>query len=203
MSLPEIQRTEQIWNSLEIAILVIVTLTPVIITFLAFRFNKIIKRLEKQWSNQKITEKRIEIYDRIVPKLNDILCFYCYIGNWKEITPIEIMKLKNELDKDINIYAPLFSDDLITRYNDFNTLCFISFTGWEHDAKIKSLYGHRQEHNVEWKDDWIQCFDTKNVVEPKKMKESYSELMESFKKDLVIFQSEYYPEGNVPKINFN
>ena len=203
MSLPEIQQTEQIWNSLEITKLVIATLTPIIIAFLAFRFNRIIKRLDKkQWTNQKIVEKRIEIYDRIVPKLNDILCFYCYIGNWKEITPIDIIRLKRELDKDINIYAPLFSDDLSKKYNDFIHLCFISFSGWEHDAKIKSLYGHRQEHNVEWKDDWIQCFDTNNVIEPMKIKERYGELMESIKKDLVIFQSGYYPGGAVPNLNF-
>lgn len=186
MSLPEIEQTGQTWTGLEITTLVIVTLTPIMIAFLAFRFNRIIKRLEKQWSNQKIIEKRIEIYDRIVPKLNDILCFYCYIGNWKEITPIDIMKLKSELDKDITISAPLFSHDLITKYNDFNTLCFISFTGWEHDAKIKSLYGHRQEHNIEWNEDWIQYFDTKNVVEPTTMKKRYNDLMECFKRDLIL-----------------
>lgn len=189
MSLPEIQQTGQIWTGLEIAILGIVTLTPIIIVFLAFRFNRIIKRLEKQWSNQKIIEKRIEIYDRIVPKLYDIICFYCYSGNWKEITPIDIMKLKRELDEDFNIYAPLFSDDLITKYNDFMTFCFISFTGWEHDAKIKSLFEHRQENNIEWNEEWIQYFDTKNVVEPQKMKETYGELMESFKKNMAMFQS--------------
>ena len=99
------------------------------------------------------------------------------------------MKLKRELDEDFNIYAPLFSDDLITKYNDFMTFCFISFTGWEHDAKIKSLFGHRQEHNIEWNEEWIEYFDTKNVVEPKKMKETYGELMESFKKNMAIFQS--------------
>lgn len=201
MSLPEIQQIGKIPTSLEMAILIIITLTPVIIVFLAFRFNRIIKRLEKQWSNQKIIEKRIEIYERIVPKLYDILCFYCYIGNWKEISPIDILKLKRELDKDFNIYAPLFSDDLITKYDDFNTLCFISLTGWEHDVKIKSLYGHREVNNIDWNEEWIQYFDTKNVIEPQKMKDTYGELMKSFKKNLVISQSEYSPEGAVPKID--
>lgn len=185
MSSPEIQLTDQIWNSLKIAILIIATLAPIIIAFLVFRYNRIIKRLNKKHqTNQRIVEKRIEIYDRIGPKLNDILCFYCYSGNWKEITPIDIIRLKKELDKDIKIYTPLFSNDLSKKYIDFIHLCFVSFSGWEHKEKIKSLYEIRQEHNVEWNDDWIQFFDTKNVVDAIKMKDRYDELMEFFKKDL-------------------
>ncbi len=187
MSSPEIQLTDQIWNSLKIAILIIATLAPIIIAFLVFRYNRIIKRLNKKHqTNQRIVEKRIEIYDRIGPKLNDILCFYCYSGNWKEITPIDIIRLKKELDKDIKIYTPLFSNDLSKKYIDFIHLCFVSFSGWEHKEKIKSLYEIRQEHNVEWNDDWIQFFDTNNVIEAIKMKERYIELIESFKKDLSL-----------------
>ena len=187
MSSPDIQLTEQIWNSLKIPIMIIAALAPIIIAFLAFRFNRTAKLLKKKHqTNQKLVEKRIEIYDRIGPKLNDLFCFYCYNGNWKEITPIDIIRLKRELDKDINIYTPLFSNDLSKKYIDFIHLCFVSFTGWEHKEKIKSLYEIRQEHNIEWDDDWIQFFDTNNVIEAIKMKESYNELIEYFKKDLCL-----------------
>jgi hypothetical protein len=204
MNTPEIQQTEQIWNSLEIAKLVISILTPIIIAFIAFRFNKIIKRLDKQqWTNQKIVEKRIEIYDKIVPKLNDMLCFYCYIGNWKDISPMDVIRLKRKLDKEINIYAPLFSNSLIEKYYEFIHLCFKSFSGWGQDAKIKSLYENRQEHNKKWEENWIEYFDTNNVTDPKILRDNYSEMMDTFKKDLIIFQSGLYPEGVVPSINFN
>jgi hypothetical protein len=187
MSSPETQLTEQIWNSLKIVIMIIAILAPIIIAFLAIRFNRTIKRLNKKHkTNQRIVEKRIEIYDRIGPKLNDLISFYCYSGDWKEITPIDIIRLKKELDKDINIYTPLFSNDLSKKYTDFIHLCFVSFSGWEHKEKIKSLYEIRQEYNVEWKDDWIQFFDTNNVIEAIKMKESYNELMEYVKKDLSL-----------------
>ena len=88
------------------------------------------------------------------------------------------------MDKDINVYTPLFSNDISKKYIDFIQLCFVSFSGWEHKEKIKSLYEIRQEHNVEWNDDWVQFFDTNNVVDAIKMKESYNELLEYFKKDL-------------------
>jgi len=187
MRSPEIQLTEQIWDSLKIPIMIMATLAPIIIAFLAIRFNRTIKRLKKKHqTNQRIIEKRIEIYDRIGPKLNELFCFYCYNGNWKEISPIDILRLKKELDKDITTYTPLFSDDLSKKYIDFIHCCFVSFSGWEHKEKIKSLYEIRQEHNVEWNDDWIQFFDTNNVIEGIKMKESYNELIEYFKMDLSL-----------------
>lgn len=185
MNSPEIQLAEQIWNSLKIPISIIAALAPFIIAFLVFRYKRIIKGLDKKYqTNQRIVEKRIEIYDRIGPKLNDIYCFYCYNGNWKEISPMDIVRLKKDLDKDINVSTPLFSNELNEKYIDFMRLCFVAFSGWEHDEKIKSLYELRQEHNVEWNDDWIPFFDTNNVVEAVKLKERYDELIETFKKDM-------------------
>ena len=190
MDAPEIQQAEQIWSSLKIPITIIAALAPVIIAFLVFRFKRIIKGLEdKHQTNQRIIEKRIEIYDRIGPKLNDVLCFFCYNGNWKEITPIDIMRLKRELDKDMNVHDPLFSSEISEKYSDFMRLCFVAFSGWEHEEKIKSLYELRQEHSVEWKDDWIPFFDTNNVVDAITTKERYDDLMECFKGDLSFYPS--------------
>ena len=181
MSSPEIQVTEQIWTSLKIAIIIVAALGPVIIAFLTIRYKRIIKGLKQEHqTNQGIIEKRIEVYDRMGPILNDLICFYCYSGNWKEITPIDIIRLKKELDKDINIYTPLFSKDISKKYIDFIHLCFVSFSGWEHKEKIKSLYEIRQEHYVEWNDEWIPYFDTNNVVEAIKLREAHNELKDYF-----------------------
>ncbi|MEN8156052.1 MAG: hypothetical protein ABFS10_03820 [Bacteroidota bacterium] len=187
MNISEIQQAEAIWNYLEIAKLILATLAFIIIAILAFRFDRIIQHLNnRQTTNTTLAEKSINIYDSIVPKLYDILCFFSYIGEWTEITPVDIIKTKRELDKDVNIYTPLFSKELSKKYNDFIQLCFISFSGWEHDVKIKSLYELRQEHCPVWNDEWIQYFDTNNVVEATTMRERYTELIESFNKELVF-----------------
>jgi hypothetical protein len=185
MSPTEIQLSEQIWNNLKIAIIIIAALAPIIIVFLIIRYKRIIKNLKKdQQKNQKIFEKRIEIYERIGPKLNDLLCFYSYTGNWKELTPFDILRLKKELDKEINIHAPLFSKDLGKKYLDFMHVCFVSYSGWEHKEKIKSLYEIRRDNMAVWIDEWIPFFDTKNVVEAILLKERYDELIACFKRDL-------------------
>ena len=185
MNLLEFQLTEEFWNSLKVPITVIAVIGPVIIVFLLFRYNRIIRRLKnKQETNQKTIEKRIDIYDRIGPKLNDLVSFFCYSGNWKEITPVDVIRLKKELDEEINSYTPLFSNDLGQKYSDFMKLCFVSFSGWEHKEKIKSLYAMRQEHMVGWNNDWIEFFDTNNVVDAIMMKERYNALVDLFKEDL-------------------
>lgn len=181
----EIQLTEQIWDNLKIVIIVIAALAPVAIAFLIIRNKRSLKGLENKYrTDQKIYEKRIDVYDRIGPKLNDLFCFYCYNGNWKEISPQYIMLLKKELDKEMNTHAPLYSDDLMQKYARFMQLCFVAHSGWEHDEKIKSLYDLRQLQNLEWENDWIQYFDTNNVVDAIKMKERYDELIASFKKEM-------------------
>ena len=194
MSSPDPLLSDKIWNSLKIVIIILAVLGPVIITLLVIRFSRIKNRLVKlHQTNQRLVEKRIEIYDRIGPKLNDILCFYTYTGNWKELTPVDIMKYKRDLDKDIKTNTPLYSDDLIKKYDSYMQLCFVSFSGWEHKEKIKSLYELRQEHTQEWKKEWIPFFDTNNVVEGIKVKERYDELMTSFKRDLSLFSSQSSP----------
>jgi hypothetical protein len=201
------------WNSLEVGKMIISALTPIIVAILAFRFNRLIKKREKiQWTNQKVLEKRIEIYDTIVPGLNDILCYYAFIGNWKELTPINIVETKRFLDKKVNIYAPLFSLGLLSEYNNYIDLCFESFTGWGNDAKIKSLYIRRKECQSNWQDEWDEYFsseyidtltdDDKIVEDITNIRNQYLYLLEILKSNLDIFRSGTYEQSDFPTINF-
>jgi len=187
MSLSVPQLTEQVWDNLKTAVIIIAVLGPVIIIFLTIRINRMKKHLISQYqSNQKLIEKRIEIFDQIGPKLNDMFSFFSYTGNWKELTPVDILRLKRELDMEINIKTALFSDELITKYTSFMTLCFVSHSGWEDEERIKSLYELRQLNNLEWSREWIPLFDTNNVVEATTLKERYNELIASFKKEMIL-----------------
>lgn len=185
MNSPDPQLTESLWNSLKMLIIILAVLGPVIIAILAIRIRRIRKRLISQHQiNQGLIDKRMETYDRIGPKLNDILCFYTYTGNWQELTPDRIMSLKRDLDKDIRTSIPLFSDDLLKKYDAFMQVCFVSFSGWEHQEKIKSLYGLREELMENWDEKWIPYFDTNNVLEGIVVKERYEALLASFQNDL-------------------
>lgn len=202
MDIPDINFNDQLREILLIVALILAILTPIVFTILAIRFSRIIKAMKKkQWSNHKIVEKRMEVFGRMAPKLNDIYCFYCYVGNWDRITPQNILELKRELDKDIDTFFSLFSEALSKKYRGFMLLCFISASGWEHDTKIKSSYDLRQKNSGNWDKDWIKYFDTNNVVEATRIKEAYFDLIESFKEDLVVFQYGDYPEIAEPGAN--
>jgi hypothetical protein len=206
--------TKTIWNSLEIIKVIISALTPIIVAYLVFRFNRVIKKYEKvQWTNQKIIEKRISIYDIIVPKLNDLLCYYCYIGNWKEITPKGIIETKRFLDKQLYIYAPLFSKDVLNKYNALIDVCFEKFTGWGKDAKINSFYERRKECHDNWIENWNDCFSDSYIKERKgkdqlvakditNIRNLYLDLMEELKNNLEIYKTGIYHQNDFPNINF-
>lgn len=209
-----VETTKTIWNSLEIAKIIISALTPIIVAYLAFKFNRAIKKYDKaQWTNQKIIEKRIAIYDIIVPKLNDLLCYYCYIGNWKEISPKCVIEIKRYLDKQVYIYAPLFSKDVLNKYNAFIDVCFEKFTGWGNDAKIKSLYNRRKECQDNWIDEWSDYFSDSYIKGTKNnddivrqditnIRDLYLELMEELKNNLEIYRTGVYHQNDFPGVNF-
>ena len=77
-------------------------------------------------------------------------------------------------------------DELSGKIQDFHQQCFISSSGWEHDVKLKSLYDLREKHNAEWEEEWFRYFDTNNVVEAIKMKEKYDDLIDTFKRNLML-----------------
>jgi len=203
------------WNSLEITKIAISASIPMIVVVVGYILNRNIKKLDKKhWTNQKILEKRLIIYDEIVPILNDILCFHCYIGNWKDIPVAMIIKNKRILDKEINIYAPLFPDDIVAKYNTFIAKCYQTNTGWGNDAKINSSYIRRSEFSNEWNDEDIQYFseDYLKVVSINSDKEhefinekkkTYFELIDSLCLSLEIMQNSGNRKIENPSINFH
>ncbi len=87
------------WNSLELAKLIVEGLVPIFIIAVGLFLDNRLKKIEhKQWRNQKLIEKRLAIYDDLAPLLNDLMCYYAYIGNWKKLEPIEIVKYKRVID---------------------------------------------------------------------------------------------------------
>jgi len=171
---------EDPWTSLEIAKLVTAALTPLFVVIVGFWLNRRLKSLEQaQWSQQKVVERRIKAYDELAKPLNQLLCFFCFIGSWKEQNPPAVVKLKRQLDQTAYISAPLFDERFLSRYNTLIDTCFKTFRGWGDDAKLRTLSGRREEVAVGgWPEEWNDCFTSReDVSEPEKVKEAYAELM--------------------------
>jgi hypothetical protein len=185
MILLQIQKDEPIWADPGFLQLIALILMLLVLVYLVFRVSKyLIQMPSPQMQDQNITEKRLELYDRIATRLYDVFSFFSYTGNWMELSPREIIRVKRELDKELGIYGPLFTSELVEKCESFIKLCFISASGWEHELKIKSLYELRQEHQPGWDDEWIRYFDQKNVADAVMLKEKFNELINDFKLQL-------------------
>ncbi len=162
--------------------------TPIVVAIVGFFLNKRLKSIDDaQWQNRKIIEKRIDIYDRLAPKLNLLYCFSLFLGYWKEVTPPQALQTKRELDKEVNIYRHLLSDKFYQSYNNFIHTLFRTFTGHGKDALIRSAIANemadRRVHMAtDWKAEYESMFDTNNSPAQKEIVDAYLNVMEELRK---------------------
>lgn len=188
------------WTILEIVKLAVSLVTPLTVVWVGFWINRRLKEIEQiNWANQKVVEKRIQFYFDVVPQLNDLLCFFTYVGTWKETSPTDVVALKRTLDKRFYIHAPLFPPNVLSRYFDFVNGCYKPFTGWGHSAKIKSDFVRRKESNKNWQVDWESLFVADEATHPKDVQDRYNILVATLAESLGIgIHSPDMPRARVP-----
>jgi hypothetical protein len=187
------------WNSLEIAKLAASCATPIVVVCLGIYIHRVTKRFEhSQWRNQKVIEKRLVIYDSLAPQLNDLLCYFTYVGNWKDCDPLAIVAMKREVDKKIYLAQPLFSPAFFEACMGFMSLCFETFTGWGEDAKLCSKFERRREAHPKWNPAWKACFSDK-PSDPQELRRAYQRLMKVFAGEVGLTDTAaHIPTGQVP-----
>ncbi len=178
----------EIWNSLEIVKIIVGVLSPIAVVIIGFWINSRLKNIDHSlWVNQKVIERRLILFDEMAPSLNDLLCYFTYIGLWKDRTPDQIIDLKRKLDQIAHVNYPLFSTDFLENYNSLIDLCFETYTGWGSDAKLRTKYSKRKEaFSKEWCEPWDDSFSNNRIPEPTEVEEKYLKLMTFFSNELGI-----------------
>jgi hypothetical protein len=188
------------WNWLEVAKLIAGLLTPVVLATLGIYIHRINKKFEQlQWRGQKLIEKRLAIYDDLSPHFNDLLCYFTYVGCWKELNPPDVVALKRELDKKIYLASPLFSPLFFKACEKFQTLCFETYTGWGRDALLRTQFQRRKDaRKADWTEEWEPCFSD-SATDPQEIKKAYADLMRLFAEDIGVHPSFIIPaSGRIP-----
>lgn len=175
------------WSWLEIAKLATGVLTPVTLAGLGVYIHRVTKRFEHiQWRNQKLIEKRLAVYDALAPDLNDILCYFTYVGCWRDLDPPSVVALKRTVDKKMYLAAPLFSDEFFRACMRFQELCYEPFAGWGRDALLRAKFERRKEARTkDWRSDWDTYFSA-NVSDPKDISDAYKCVMAAFARDIEV-----------------
>lgn len=176
----------------EISKIIVSTLIPIIVVIVGWKINRRLKEIEYgNWRNQKLIEKRLILYDDIAPKLNDLYCFYCFVGNWKEISPLQIIEIKRYLDKKVHTYRSILGNDLFSKYNTFMSVAFITYTGEGEDAKINTVIrgynGNRAMHcKYEWSQSWENLFPKEACFDKMSFMKAYDNVLTAFQDSIGI-----------------
>lgn len=174
-------------STIEILKLITSILTPISVVVIGLFINKRLKVFEhKQWKNQKLIEKRLEIYSELFPLFNDLFCYYTFVGNWKDLSPEDIIKHKRIIDKKIHLSIPLFSDEFINSCFEFMNSCFDTYTGWGKDPQLRTtIRRHKQFFSGDWNQHWDTLFcNTDMSADEDDIENKYSNMMSAFSKEI-------------------
>ena len=173
---------------LEILKLIVSAVIPIVVVVFGWKINRQIKKVEySNWANQKVVEKKLNLFDEIAPKLNDMYCFYLFIGNWKELSPSDIIGIKRQLDKKVYIYKSILGQDFFETYLSFMAEAFTVYTGAGEDAKINAdgMECRSVHSSKPWNTAWDTCF-REDMFNEEKFICSYEKLMTAFAKTIGI-----------------
>jgi hypothetical protein len=177
---------------LEALKLVVSALVPLVVVLVGWGLSKRLKALEQaHWTNQKLIERRLQLFDDIMPRLNDMYCFYNFVGNWKEITPADIIAAKRYLDKKIHVYAPLLGHPLLVAYEEFGRVAFETYGGTGADARIRTVVagfdGDRRIHcKYSWDSKWDVLFPMPATYDKTAFQEHYQAVEAAFQQAIGI-----------------
>lgn len=106
---------------------------PVVLAIFGFLINRQLAGYRSKLTiNVKLIEKRIALYDEIGPELHKVYQFYRRVGNWRELSPTEILDIKLQLDTSIHVNKPYWSVAFFECYMCFMQVCF-SVNSREHE----------------------------------------------------------------------
>ena len=134
-------------------------------------------------TNQELIKKRIEVFDYMAPKLNDLLCFAVSVGSWRTLTPTSVITHKRELDRSFHIYRAMFSLPFAAAYTRLIEECY--FSTWQGPGAPARLKLSTTELKIQWGAHWDSQWDA-HFVPPdtaspqRQIVTAYADLMHQF-----------------------
>lgn len=178
------------WNSVQIVTLIVEGLTPITVVVLGVLFTKASRRIEQvQWANQTVVTHRLDVFDKLAPGLNQLLCFATFVGSWKDVDPLKAIAIKRDLDQTMYANKVLFSDELFTAYHEFMSSLFAMYAKTDADALVRAPINHTLGDRRKlswWNDAMSHRFSTDHATEIGKIQAAYDALSQQFRADLYV-----------------
>src|SRR5437764_14342370 len=105
---------------LKYAQLAVAALTPIMTGVVGIILVRIGAKLDvTKQLHQELLRKRLQLFEEVAPKINDVFCFFQAIGHWAELSPDDIIKRKRAIDRLIQVNRYLFRSDFWQAYQRF------------------------------------------------------------------------------------
>jgi hypothetical protein len=172
------------WNSLEVAKLFASLLTPIVVALVGYIVQQQIAEQGRSWqSQQRIVERRLQVYDTIRNELNRIYCFVEDIGTWKEDNPETVIGFKRHIDQAMHSQRALWARQTFQAYLDYMNTAFATFQGIGTDAKIKTNDYEKKIGISNWKREWSERL---TGTRDQKHRENYDRFINLISRDLSL-----------------
>lgn len=153
--------TEADW--LEYLKLAVAALTPIVTGLLGVIVLRMGTKLDtSKQLHQELLKKRLQLFEEVAPKLNDIFCFYQAVGHWTELNPDEIIRRKRAIDRAIQVNRYLFRSDFWDEYQRFEQAYFEMFSAAGQPARLRLDVEYvRMRAGDAFKNEWLPYCSSK------------------------------------------
>lgn len=142
------------WNSLEIAKFVVSVISPFILAFCGYLIwdaqRTIVERRElvlkeeqkaadaRAKADENLRQLRSTVYNNAAPLIREVLAYHFHVGNWKELSPGDVIKIKRNLDGFVYGQDAVLSPAFATLYHNFMREAFAAAGNSHGESRIRS-----------------------------------------------------------------
>jgi hypothetical protein len=168
--------------ALEILKVIVSIATPIAVLIIGLWVRQAVGHIETaEWANQKLIEAKLNFYDKVGPGLNDIYCYFLYVGDWKKMSPVDVLNQKRDLHRKFDLARPILKRQTQDRFITFIRACFEEYRGKGLDAGLLASCVPRKDAYVgHWDPAWDCLFVAIDDANDKRrdIEGRYRELME-------------------------
>jgi hypothetical protein len=163
---------------LEVAKLGVAALTPIVTGLVGIFVLRLGTRIDvAKQLHQELLKKRLDLFEEIAPKLNDIFCFYQAVGHWAELSPEEVIRRKRAIDRTIQVNRYLFRSEFWDAYQQFEKAHFDLFAAVGQPARLRLDGKHvRERIGDAFKNEWMPLISS-NAGDREEQERNYQSLM--------------------------
>jgi len=142
------------WNSLEIAKFAVSVIAPFTLAFCGYLIwdaqrmivarSEIVLREERTAADARVKAEetlrqlRITVYNNAAPLIREVLTYHFHAGNWKELSPAEVIKMKRALDGFVYAQDAVLSPTFANVYHNFMREAFAAAGNSRDESRIRS-----------------------------------------------------------------